>query len=110
MPLITDYKFYRSVNFSWQKSADAMSVTEINSHFLKRRARIEVRVTVINTVVPSLFVIRKLGEKQSLKFNYSKRIERPDYGDLNPFINYKRSQENVFTGNPDLKPEFSNRF
>jgi len=80
--------------------------TEINSHFSNAPDKVS---NGYNTVVPSLFVIRKLGEKQSLKFNYSKRIERPDYGDLNPFINTS-DPKNVFTGNPDLKPEFSNRF
>jgi outer membrane receptor protein involved in Fe transport len=44
-----------------------------------------------------------------LKFNYSKRIERPDYGDLNPYINTS-DPKNVYTGNPNLKPEIGNRY
>jgi len=40
--------------------------------------------------------------------NYSKRIERPDFEDLNPYINTS-DPKNITTGNPYLKPEVSNR-
>jgi outer membrane receptor protein involved in Fe transport len=42
-----------------------------------------------------------------LKASYSYRIERPDYRDLNPFINLS-DPHNISTGNPNLKPEVSN--
>ncbi|HZJ60717.1 MAG TPA: TonB-dependent receptor [Chitinophagaceae bacterium] len=80
--------------------------TEINSSFSNAPDKVH---NGYNTFVPSFFVMRKLGERQTLKFNYSKRIERPDYGDLNPFINTS-DPKNVFTGNPDLKPEIGNRY
>ncbi len=56
-----------------------------------------------NTYVPSVFFIRKF-ESQSLKLSFSKRIERPGYRDLNPFVNTS-DPNNVTTGNPYLKPE-----
>ena len=62
-----------------------------------------------NTFVPSIFLMKKLGERQTLKLNYSKRINRPDYGELNPYINTS-DPKNVSTGNPELKPEFRNRY
>jgi ferric enterobactin receptor len=62
-----------------------------------------------NTVVPSVFFSRKLNEQQTIKLSYSKRIERPDYRDLNPFIN-TTDPNNVIAGNPYLKPEIGNRF
>jgi ferric enterobactin receptor len=80
--------------------------TQINSSFSNAPDKVH---NGYNTFVPSFFLMRKLGEKQTLKFNYSKRIERPDYGDLNPFINTS-DPKNVFTGNPDLKPEIGNRY
>ncbi|HEV8508751.1 MAG TPA: TonB-dependent receptor [Chitinophagaceae bacterium] len=80
--------------------------TEISSHFSNVPDKVS---NGYNTFVPSFFLMRKLGEKQTLKFNYSKRIERPDYGDLNPFINTS-DPKNVFSGNPDLKPEIGNRY
>ncbi len=38
--------------------------------------------------------------------NYGRRIDRPDYGDLNPFI-YFIDRYTYQVGNPDLKPQFS---
>ncbi|HEX3768131.1 MAG TPA: TonB-dependent receptor, partial [Puia sp.] len=61
-----------------------------------------------NTFVPSLFLSRKINEKYTLKLSYSKRIERPDYRDLNPFIN-TTDPYNIITGNPDLQPEIGHR-
>ena len=43
-----------------------------------------------------------------MKLSYSKRIERPDYGDLNPFVNTS-DPKNIAAGNPYLKPEIGNR-
>jgi outer membrane receptor protein involved in Fe transport len=40
---------------------------------------------------------------------YGKRIERPEYRDLNPFINLS-DPYNISTGNPLLKPEIGNNF
>jgi outer membrane receptor protein involved in Fe transport len=38
--------------------------------------------------------------------NYGRRIERPDYEDLNPFIEFL-DRYTFEKGNPDLKPQFS---
>jgi outer membrane receptor protein involved in Fe transport len=43
-----------------------------------------------------------------IKLSYSKRIERPDYGDLNPFINTS-DPKNITAGNPYLLPELGDR-
>ncbi len=61
-----------------------------------------------NTLVPSIFFLKKLTDKQTLKLSYSKRIERPDYRDLNPYINTS-DPKNIAAGNPYLKPEIGNR-
>ncbi|MEO7216397.1 TonB-dependent receptor [Mucilaginibacter sp.] len=59
-----------------------------------------------NTVVPSLTLSHKISPTQSVKASYNYRIERPDYGDLNPFYNIS-DPYNISTGNPNLKPEIS---
>ncbi|GAB4094381.1 TonB-dependent receptor [Flaviaesturariibacter terrae] len=61
-----------------------------------------------NTMVPSLFLMRKIGETQQLKLSYARRIERPDFRDLNPFVN-SSDPKNLSTGNPYLVPEIGNR-
>lgn len=80
--------------------------TQINSFYSNAKQEVD---KDYNTFVPSIFLMKKLGEKQTLKLNYSKRINRPDYGELNPYINTS-DPKNVSTGNPELKPEFRNRY
>lgn len=62
-----------------------------------------------NTFAPSFTLQHKLDDSQSLKFAYSYRIERPDYGDLNPFYNIS-DPHNISTGNPLLKPEIGHNY
>lgn len=57
---------------------------------------------------PSLFVDHTLQEQEgnSIHLNYSRRVRRPAYNDLNPY----RLQVNdfaVLTGNPDLQPQYT---
>lgn len=80
--------------------------TEINSFY--SNAQQQVSSPGYNTFVPSVFLSRKLGVDQLLKLSYSKRIERPDYGDLNPFINTS-DPKNLSSGNPYLLPEIGHR-
>ena len=80
--------------------------TEITSYF--SNAQQQANIPGYNTFVPSIFFSRKLSETALLKISYSKRIERPDYGDLNPYINTS-DPKNLSTGNPYLKPEIGQR-
>ncbi len=61
------------------------------------------------TLVPAVTLSHDISKNQSLKISYSKRIERPEYRELNPFINLS-DPYNVSTGNPLLKPEIGNNF
>ncbi|TAF35170.1 MAG: TonB-dependent receptor [Cytophagales bacterium] len=58
---------------------------------------------------PSAFITRKLDDKNSLQLSYSRRINRPGVGQLNPFVDYT-DPLNVRFGNPKLNPEFTNAF
>jgi outer membrane receptor protein involved in Fe transport len=80
--------------------------TEINSFY--SNAQQQVKTPGYNTFVPSMFFSKKLGDVQTIKLSYSKRIERPGYGDLNPFIN-TTDPKNISAGNPYLLPEIGQR-
>ena len=58
---------------------------------------------------PSIFVSQKLGEDQSLQWNYSRRINRHNFWQLTP-ITDSSDRLNPSKGNPGLKPEFTNSF
>jgi outer membrane receptor protein involved in Fe transport len=56
---------------------------------------------------PTAYLQYTLNDKNQFVLNYGRRIDRPDYGDLNPFILFldKYTYEK---GNPNLRPQFSN--
>lgn len=58
---------------------------------------------------PSVFVKHELNKKNSLGFSYSYRIDRPDYGTLNPFV-YFLDPYTYGQGNPFLRPQFTHAF
>lgn len=58
---------------------------------------------------PSMFLSYEFTNKEKISLNYSKRIDRPTAGNLNPFPN-RVSKTNLFYGNPDLDPMFTNSF
>ncbi len=61
-----------------------------------------------NNFVPSIFFKRKLGEDNSIKLSYSRRINRPGAEELNPYIN-TTDPKNMSQGNPYLLPELGER-
>ncbi len=76
-----------------------------------RAERTDIKIDFPNThipsydiVVPSLILSHKFKKDQTLKIAYSRRIERPEYTELNPFMNLS-DPRNITTGNPTLKPE-----
>lgn len=59
------------------------------------------------SLFPSIFLNQKLKNDQELQLNYSRRINRPNFWQLSPFID-SSDNLNPRTGNPGLKPEFTN--
>lgn len=61
------------------------------------------------SLFPSSFITYKIDDKQDLQVNYSRRINRPNFFQLLPFID-NSDPLNLSVGNPNLKPEFTNSF
>ncbi|MBD0297293.1 MAG: TonB-dependent receptor family protein, partial [Flavisolibacter sp.] len=59
------------------------------------------------SLFPSVFLTQRVNETDDLQFNYSRRINRPNFWQLFPFTDYSDSL-NISRGNPNLKPEFTN--
>ena len=64
---------------------------------------------LFDALFPSLFITRQLSEDKELQVNYSRRIRRPSFWQLNPFIDIN-DPVNISQGNPFLEPEFTNSF
>lgn len=60
------------------------------------------------SLFPTFYVARPLDSagNHSMNFSYGRRIERPYFQDLNPFIS-PLDQFTFYTGNPNLLPTFS---
>jgi len=58
---------------------------------------------------PSVFINQELSKDHEVGLSYSRRIDRPDYSSLNPFIDYL-DLYSYRQGNPFLKPQFTNAF
>ena len=58
---------------------------------------------------PSFNLLHNSTEESSFSFDYTRKLQRPDYQDLNPFRLFLN--ENDFNeGNPNLRPNFSHNF
>jgi len=58
---------------------------------------------------PSLFINHTFDDKDEMSFSYSRRIDRPSYEDLNPFV-YYLDQYTYQQGNPFLRPQYTDNY
>lgn len=61
------------------------------------------------SLYPSVYFAYDFNPLQELKLNYSRRVDRPNPWQLNPFINYTDSLNLTF-GNPALLPQYTNSY
>jgi outer membrane receptor protein involved in Fe transport len=58
---------------------------------------------------PSIFINQVLSKSHEIGFSYSRRIQRPNYSTLNPFLHFLDAYT-YYEGNPFLNPEYTNSF
>ena len=61
------------------------------------------------SLFPTLFVGQEIGKSHHLRYSYGRRIDRPSYQQLNPFVFYMDPYA-LDQGNPYLKPQYTNNF
>lgn len=61
------------------------------------------------SLFPNIGIGYNYSEKNQFNFSYSRRITRPDYDDLNPFVFFLDSLT-YGQGNPYLQPQFTHNF
>ena len=64
---------------------------------------------IFDGLFPSLYITRELSEGKEMQVNFSRRIRRPDFWQMNPFIDINDPM-NIRQGNPQLRPEYTNSF
>ncbi|MBS1669637.1 MAG: TonB-dependent receptor [Bacteroidetes bacterium] len=68
-----------------------------------------VQIPDYDTWAPSFILSHSFKSNETIKVSYTRRIQRPSYQALNPYIN-ATDPKNISTGNPLLKPEIANRY
>jgi hypothetical protein len=61
------------------------------------------------SLFPTVFINQKLNDKQNINYSFSRRVDRPNYQQLNPFVFYMDPYA-LDEGNPYLKPQFTYNF
>ncbi|RZJ19870.1 MAG: TonB-dependent receptor, partial [Acinetobacter sp.] len=61
------------------------------------------------SLFPTVFVQQTLNKNNSINYSFSRRVDRPNYQQLNPFVFYMDPYA-LDEGNPYLKPQFTYNF
>ncbi len=64
---------------------------------------------LMNALFPSLYLSYQVSEDDQLQLNFSRRIRRPNFWQMSPFIEIS-DPFNLRQGNPAIQPEFINSF
>lgn len=62
---------------------------------------------ILKSLFPGIYLSKKLKSNQEVQINFSRKINRPNFFQLMPFVMFADKQ-NYRIGNPQLKPEFKN--
>ncbi|MHA4812005.1 TonB-dependent receptor domain-containing protein [Flavitalea flava] len=85
-----------NTNYSGHQLGNGLSVINKDSSFTRN----------YTSLFPNLNVSYQASEKNQFSFNYGRRIDRPAYQDLNPFL-FFLDQYTYQAGNPYLQPQVS---
>ncbi len=96
---------FKALNWLDVKAGGRVESTQITADFSNSG---KLTLAPYHTWVPSMVLAHTFKNRQTLKISYSHRIQRPDYRDLNPFINAS-DPKNISTGNSNLKPEIGDK-
>ncbi|MEO6546369.1 MAG: outer membrane beta-barrel family protein [Ferruginibacter sp.] len=125
LPLSNNYKYNEMVNaayftYSYKKKAYSFQAGLRAEHSRFKGELIDSAYkfgyqypnklsSIWDALFPSFFVTKKINEADEVQFNFSRRIWRPQFWQLNPFTDIN-DPANLRQGNPQLKPEFINSF
>ncbi|GAB4030023.1 outer membrane beta-barrel protein [Spirosoma gilvum] len=109
------FKYDENINAGYINYAGKLGKTKVQAGLRAEHTHsIGESVTLNQTVdrnylnlFPTLFLSRQLDTNNVLNFSYSRRIDRPDYQNLNPFVFYL-DPYTYQKGNPFLRPQYTN--
>lgn len=104
------YAAYTSLSHDWEKWSIKAGLRAEHT----QSTGTSIALTTINNLeyfelFPSFYLLHNRNENHSFSFDYSRKLRRPRYQDLNPFRTFI-NENNFVEGNPSLLPNFSNNF
>jgi len=105
---------YVSVNKQFKKVGTQLGLRYENTSYSGRQYGNPVRTDSsfkknYGNLFPTLFVSYQADKNNQFAFSFGRRIDRPAYQDLNPFL-FFLDKFTYQAGNPFIKPQFTNNF
>jgi Outer membrane protein beta-barrel family/Carboxypeptidase regulatory-like domain len=101
---------YLNFTKDWKKISLQAGLRMENTYYKGNSVTLNrVRDSNYTNLFPSIFLTYRLNDKSTFNASYSRRINRPSYQSLNPFIDFI-DPYTQFEGNPNLKPSFTQSF
>ena len=98
---------FEQVETKAEVSGDTTDATNITHFLINQAVKKEVIDEPYSHFYPSVFLNYKLTEREQIQLGYSKRVNRPWTRSLNPFPRDMLDTTHIRTGNPYVKPEYS---
>lgn len=106
------YSAYASFNHQFNKLTMQLGARfeqyEVNGNFVKG-SESEKITDEIFSIYPSAFFTFNPSEKNQFQVSYSRRVDRPSIGQVNPIREWSTPRI-TSVGNPDLKPQFTDSY
>lgn len=113
----------QSNNFEFREFINAAYAIYSNTFFKKLKVQVGLRGEAANTfsdlksadtvyqksyynLFPTVHLRYDINEKNQIQLSYSRRVTRPSFWNLNPFVDLS-NKSNLRMGNPNLGPEFA---
>jgi len=107
------YSFYTNYNTKWNKFSLQLGARleqyNVKANFVENGIDQTPYEDDIFSIYPSAFLTFNPSEKNQFQASYSRRVDRPGLGQVNPNLEWSTSTIDS-RGNPNLKPQFTNSF
>lgn len=104
---------YINFNQTWKKTSIQAGLRTEQTNSQSNSQDITGQPSIVNRhyidLFPSVFFNHDFSDKHSVGLSYSRRIDRPDYDDMNSFAYYLDTYT-YQQGNPFLKPQYTNSY
>jgi iron complex outermembrane recepter protein len=113
----SDFNYDQSVNSLYGIFSTQIGSFSVQTGLRAEHTAIDTEVTetgeqttqIYFDIFPSAFLGYEINDENTVQLSYSRRFSRPGIRSILPFSNFRDSR-NIFTGNPELEPVYSDSY